>query len=333
MRLILGNKFFFRAILISTLLFWTIPSTFSQEHMGKGRVRGIVVDEKSQPVEGALILVESVKYKTKLQGYSNKKGRFAVAGMGTGDYRITASKKGYTSSSRNLYVRQLTQETKNPPITFTLKKMKGYAALMADEESFQLFDKGNLLIKEEKYDEALQVFEEFLTKYPEIYQVHLNIGNCYFKKGDPDKAEVEFKLVLDKTLEIHGDYKKDKVASLRGFTGLGELYIQKGDFETAQKYFAQAVEISPEDEVAAYNVGQIFFSHQKIDEAIKYYELAIQIKKDWSKPYLKLGYAYLNKSAFDKALENFNKFVEMDPENPEVPQVKNIIATIERIKK
>ena len=85
--------------------------------------------------------------------------------------------------------------------------------------------------------------------------------------------------------------------------------------------------------MSAYNVVQIFFSHQKIDEAIKYYELAIQIKKDWSKPYLRVGYAYLNKSAFDKALENFNKFVEMDPENPEVPQVKNIIATIERIKK
>ena len=57
MRLILGNKFFFPAILIFTLLFWTIPSIFSQEHTGKGRIRGIVVDEKGQPVEGALVLV------------------------------------------------------------------------------------------------------------------------------------------------------------------------------------------------------------------------------------------------------------------------------------
>lgn len=316
--------------LLIVFLAWTVPFSFSQEHLGKGRISGIVVDDQGNPIEGVLITVESLKYKTKLQGYSDKKGHFAVAGMGTGYWRITATKKGYNSSYVDMNIRQL---RRNPPITFTLKKMTGYAALMADEDSFKMFDKGNLLIKEEKYDEALAVFNEFLEKYPEIYQVHLNIGTCYLKKGDLDKAEAEFKLVLDKTLATYGDYKKDSQTTLRALTGLGELYIQKEDFETATKYFAQALEISPEDEVAAYNVGEVFFSHQKIDEAIKYFELAIKIKKDWSKPYLKLGYVYLNKGDFNKSLEYFNKFVEMDPDNPEVPKVKNMIATIEKMKK
>jgi len=80
-------------------------------------------------------------------------------------------------------------------------------------------------------------------------------------------------------------------------------------------------------------VGEIFFSHQKIDETIKYFKLAIQIKNDWSKPYMKLGYVYLNKGDFNSSLEYFNKFIEIDPENPEVPKMKNIIATIEKIKK
>jgi len=298
--------------------------------MGKGRINGTVIDEASQPLDGVLIVVESRRYTTKLQSYSDKKGYFAVAGMGTGYWRITATKKGYSSSYVDMNISQL---RRNPPITFTLKKMTGFAALLADEDSYELFDKGNLLIKEEKYDEALGVFEEFLTKFPEIYQVHLNIGTCYLEKRELDKAEAEFKLVLDKTMETHGDYKKDAATSLRALTGLGEVYLQKEDFETAQKYFSQALEISPEDEVAAYNVGEVFFSHQKIDEAITYFELAVQIKKDWSKPYLKLGYVYLNKGDFDKSLEYFNKFVDMDPENPEVPKVKNIIATIEKMKK
>ena len=80
-------------------------------------------------------------------------------------------------------------------------------------------------------------------------------------------------------------------------------------------------------------MGEVFFSNQRIDDAIKYFELAIQIKEDWSKPYLKLGYTYLNKGDFNKALENFNKFVEISPDNPEVPAVKNIITTIEKMKK
>ncbi len=327
---ITGKKVLKSCLLILFALSLTGASSFAQEQTGKGRISGTVVDEKGQPVEGASILVESITTETKFQGVSDESGHFAVAGMGTGTWRITALKEGYSSSSINMNVRQL---RRNPPITLTLKKMSGSAALMTDKSSFQLFDKGNSLIEEEKYEEALEVFEEFKIKYPGIYQVHLNIAICYLKKGELDKAETEFQFVLDKTLELHGDYTADPAASLRAFSGLGELYILKGDFEKGQDYLTKALAISPEDEVAAYNVGQIFFSNQRPDEAIKYYKLAIQIKEDWSKPYLRLGYTYLNKGDFDAALEYLNKFVEMDPEDPEVPQTKKMIATIEKIKK
>jgi len=320
-------KYFIFILFIS---FFAVSLSFSQEQLGKGRITGLCVDENGQPLEGVLVVVQSMQTKAKLDGLSDKKGHFAVLGMGTGFWRVTATKKGYTSSSVDMRVAQLTT---NPPITFTLKKLIGISALMADEESVKLFDKGNSLINEGKYDEALKVFDEFLIKYPEIYHIHLNIGSCYLKKEEPDKAEQEFKFVLDKTMKAFGDYKKDPATTFRAFSGLGEIYLKKGNFDEAQKYFSQALEISQEDEVAAYNVGEVLFSHQKIDDAIKYFELAIKIKKDWSKPYLKLGYVYLNKGDFAKALEYFNQFIRMDPENPEVPNVKNVIAAIERMKK
>ncbi|MEA3420209.1 MAG: tetratricopeptide repeat protein [Acidobacteriota bacterium] len=327
---VLRNEFSILRIFILFLVLYAVPVNFAQEHMGKGRINGNVVDEEGQPLEGVLVVVKSLEYGTKLEGYSDKKGRFAVAGMGTGRWRITATKEGYNSSYIDKNIHQL---RRNPPIDFTLKKLSGFAPRLADEESFKLFDKGNLFLKEKKYDEALVVFEEFLAKRPEVYHAHLNIGTCYLKKGELDKAEAEFQLVLNKTMEKFGDYKKDPQASLRAFTGLGEIYIRREDFEKAQNYFAMALDISPEDEVAAYNVAEVLFSHQKVDEAIKYLELSIQIKKDWSKPYMKLGYAYLNKGDFDKSLEYFNTFIEMDPENSEVPTVRNIIITIEKMKK
>jgi tetratricopeptide (TPR) repeat protein len=134
-------------------------------------------------------------------------------------------------------------------------------------------------------------------------------------------------------MAAQGDYKKDAASSVRALSGLGEIAVRKGDFETAKKNFSQALDVSPQDQVAAYNVGEIFFSNQQIDDAIKYLELATQIKKDWSKPYLRLGYVYLNKGDFTKSLESFNKFIELDPSSPDVPQVKNIIETIEKMKK
>jgi tetratricopeptide (TPR) repeat protein len=326
-----------KAIIVSLLsglffLMFLFGTNFvrAQENLGKGRINGTVVDENGNPVEGALIVVESLTSKTRLEGKSDKKGHFAVAGMGTGMWRITASKPGYASSSTDMYVRQLTT---NPPITFTLKKITGLAALTTDENALKLFDEGNKLIEAGRYDEALKIFEDFLAKYPQIHQVHLNIGTCYLKKDELDKAEAEFKLVLEKTIEVYGDYKKDTAASLRALAGLGEIYLKRNDLETARKYFTQALEISPEDEVAAYNVAEILFSHQNIDEAIRFYELAIKIKPSWSKPYHKLGLAYLNKGDFEKALENLRKFLEIDPNSPEAPTVKNIIEAVEKIKK
>jgi len=232
------------------LLLFLFGTSFirAQENLGKGRINGTVVDENGNPVEGALIVVESLTSKTRLEGKSDRKGHFAVAGMGTGMWRITASKPGYASSSTDMYVRQLTT---NPPITFTLKKITGLAALTTDESALKLFDEGNKLIEAGQYDEALKIFEDFLAKYPQIHQVHLNIGTCYLKKDELDKAEAEFKLVLEKTIEVYGDYKKDTAASLRACAGLGEIYLKRNDLETARKYFTQALEISPEDEVAA----------------------------------------------------------------------------------
>jgi tetratricopeptide (TPR) repeat protein len=302
----------------------------AQEDIGKGRITGTVADENGAPLEGALVITQSTRSETKLEGRSDDKGRFAIVGLGTGTWRVTASAEGYQSASIEMSVRQLSQ---NPPITFTLKKLSGMAAFAADKGALALFDQGNVLFGQGDYDGALRIFEEFVAKHPDVYQAHLNIGTCYLKKDELDKAESEFQLVLNKVMEPHGDLKKDADASLRASTGLGEVYLRRGDFDSAQKYLAQAIDISPRDETAAYNVGELLFSNQKIDEAIRYLELATQIKEDWPKPYLKLGYVYLNKGDFAKALENFNTFLSLDPENPEAPQVKSIIETIEKMKK
>jgi tetratricopeptide (TPR) repeat protein len=319
-----------RIITVGIVMSFLALAGFSQQDLGKGRISGNVVDENGAPVEGALIVAQSMRSDTKLEGKSDSKGKFAVAGLGTGDWRVIASKEGYASASLNMNVRQLGT---NPPVTFTLKKMSGTAAVASNKEALAMLDQGNTLLTQENYDQALALFTEFQGKYPDVYQVHLNIGTCYLKKGDLDKAEAEFNLVLDKTVETHGDLKSDPEVSLRAITGLGEVALRRGDFDAAQKHFAQALDISPQDEAAAYNVGELLFSNQKIDEAISYLELATKIKKDWPKPYLKLGYVYLNKGDFAKSLENFNTFIQLDPNNPEVPQVKNIIDTIEKMKK
>jgi aldose 1-epimerase len=302
----------------------------AQEGLGRGRMSGDIRDESGAPIEGARVSAQHLTAAAVLEGTSDKKGHFAIAGFGSGMWRFTVVKEGYFTLVKDIEVRQLKT---NPPVDLVMKKVTGMAALQIDKSGLQAFDQGNAFIEEGKYDEAIKIFDDFLAKYPEVYQTRLNIASACLKKGDLDRAEVEFKAVLEKAVPVQADAKPEKVSAIRALSGLGEMALRKSDFDLAQKYFTQALQISPEDEAAAYNVGEIFFSNQKLDEAVRYFEMAIQIKSTWPKPYYRLGLVYLNKGDYPKALENLNKFVELDPQNPEAPNVKNTIAAIEKMKK
>jgi tetratricopeptide (TPR) repeat protein len=306
-----------------------VPAAAGQDNIGRGRVTGQVADEGGQPLAGAKIVVQIVGGTTKIEGVSDKKGRFAVAGMGTGRWRVTATLQGYLDSFIEMPISQVRP---NPPVTLTLKRTGGAAGFQADPESLAAIDRANALEAEGKLDEAVGLFEEFLAKYPGVYQVRANLGGARLKKGDLDGAEADFKAVLGLSGGA-GDLAKDKVSAARALTGLGEVALKRQDLEAAVRLFSEALSLSPDDEAAAYNVGEILFSNQKTDEAIPYFELAVKIRKDWPKPYHKLGLVYLNKGDYDKALEHFKSFIALDPGNPEVPNVKNIMAAIEKMKK
>ncbi len=313
------------------LLMIAFPAILAaQEGLGRGRVSGDVKDESGAALQGVLIVAQIEGGNVKFESKTDKKGHFAIAGFGTGVWLFTASKEGFLAATKSHQVHQLRA---NEPVEFILKKASDVEALQSDTAGLDAIDKGNALAAEGRFDEAIAVFDEFLVKYPDLYQVRLNIASASVKKGDTIRAEKEYGIVLEKSLPTDPAAKTDKTSAIRALSGMGELALRSGDFESASKRFSQALEISPEDEAAAYNVGEIFFSNQKNDEAVRYFEMAIKIKNTWPKPYYRLGLVYLNKGDYPKALEYLNKFVELDPQNPEVPNVKNIIVTLEKMKK
>ncbi len=302
----------------------------AQEGLGRGRVTGDVKDESGAAIEGVHILVQIQGGDTQFESKTDKKGHFAVAGLGTGIWKFTASKEGFVTAVKSQEVRQLRV---NEAVELVLKKATQVEALQSDKAGLEAIDKGNALADAGRLDEALAIFDEFLVKYPDLYQVRLNIASVCMKKGDTARAETEYGMVIEKSLPADPALPQDKSSAIRALSGLGELALKNGNFEKASQNFARALQISPEDEAAAYNVGEIFFSNQKNDEAVQYFELATKIKNTWPKPYYRLGLVYLNMGNYPKALENLNRFLELDPQNPEAANVRNIVSTLEKMKK
>ena len=145
-------------VIFLVLILFSVTSLYAQQGRGRGRIKGTVVDDAGVPMEGVKVVAQHLKYNTLFEGKSDEKGNWAIAGLGTGAFRVTASKEGYDSAFQEMPVSQFARN--NPPIAFTLNKTKaaptGGIPGIEDESTLVLFEEGNQLFEEEKYTEAAQ---------------------------------------------------------------------------------------------------------------------------------------------------------------------------------
>lgn len=304
---------------------------FSQQGRGTGRVRGSTMDTAGNPLEGVEITAVHMQYSTTFTSTSNAKGSWAIAGLGSGFFRITAAKEGYGEVYHEMQVSQFSK--KNPSVDFTLQKIQvqptGVPAI-EDETAIALFEEGTQLYKDKKYAEAVAKYKEFIELYPMIYQVNLNIGNCYRELGEYDQAIEAYTNLLEE-LKIKKETLEGDEGAARALAAIGETYIKKGDLDKASEYLMEAMDIFPEDETLAFNIGEIYFKQGQTDKGVEYFNSAIQIKPDWAPPYRQIGYAYLNQANYGMAVESFKKFVELAPDDPLTPTIQNLIPQLEAL--
>jgi tetratricopeptide (TPR) repeat protein len=321
MRMIALSK---TALLILIALF-SAAGALAQAGRGTARLAGVVVDPDGKPIPSAkIVLTFTREQNVNQETTTNKNGEWGFMGIGTGDWVVTASAPGFVQASQSIYVSQLKL---TPKVTLVMERAKRESGVIQDEASFALLDEANVFYKDGKYDAALALFQQFLDKNPEAYQVLLNIGDCYREKEDYENAVKSYNNLIEQAKQ---DPAMGKDMTAKALAAIGLCYMRQDNLEEAQKYFRQSLDTSPQDENLAYNVGEIYFSNQKIDEALTYFELAAKIKPDWPDPYFKLGYVYLNKGDMGKAVEYFDKFLKLEPNTARSAQVRNIITTIKK---
>jgi tetratricopeptide (TPR) repeat protein len=289
--------------------------SFCQEGMGKGRVKGIVLNENEEPVPGVKITATHQKYSKTFTTTTDKKGEWFILGMASGLWRFTAEKEGYLPGYVDANISQL---SKNPLLEIRIKTSE-QGGIVADSESRQILATGTELYGQGNYDGAIAEFQSFLEKNPNAYQIYYNIGECYLKKENYDKAIEQYEKFLEKEPEEMSVNRR-----------IAEAFVKKGDLENALPYFQKILEKNPEDAGPYYDIGEIYFGAGKVENAIEHYQKAHSLKPDWEKPIIKLAYAYMNFNRIEKAIEYFEKYLEVAPEGQDASIAKEFLKQLKQ---
>src|SRR6476661_2500884 len=120
---------------------------------------------------------------------------------------------------------------------------------------------GWALMLQEKYDDALLMFQKVLMRQPQNALARINVGYICLKKGIFGEA-IEH---LSRAIRLDNDKK----ASLYAHFYLGLVYLERDMFEDAQTFFRKTIALGPGLIEAYHELGRALWFNGQRDEAIE----------------------------------------------------------------
>lgn len=120
---------------------------------------------------------------------------------------------------------------------------------------------GNVYVREENYEKALEYYHNSLELYPLYHAAYNNIGTIYSKHALYDEAITAFK----EAIKINPDY-------IQSHFNLGTTYYQKGMTEDASREFTIVLAFNKNYVKAHNNLGIIYAEKGLLNEAIAEFE-------------------------------------------------------------
>jgi Ca-activated chloride channel homolog len=106
-------------------------------------------------------------------------------------------------------------------------------------------EEGNRLYREKKYDEALKRYTEAQLEAPDAPQLHYNLGNVLYRKGDLEKARDEYRRAL-----ASADPGLDPLSVYN----MGNTFFSQQQYKDAVSAYQRALKLNPTDADAKRNL-------------------------------------------------------------------------------
>lgn len=307
-----------RRSVLAVLLVAAAAQTVSAQ---SGRLAGIVRDERGEPIKGATVIAQNPDVKPdSFTTTTDDKGRFAMIGLRSGAWLLTALAPGFMGQTGEAIVRQA--PAAGPPLVFTLRQVvappSALGSIAVKDLQAELAAADELYNKA-RWDDAIMAYRAILATAPALNVINLQIAAAYRNKREFDKAISAY----NDLLKVDPDNDKAKV-------GIAMTSVEKGDLQAAERSLEIAARSPGATREVFYNLGEVKLSKNMADEATKAYERASQVDPSWGKPVFALGRVAMNKGDAGSAVKYFEKVIEIDPTSSEAAEAR---TAIEQLKK
>jgi tetratricopeptide (TPR) repeat protein len=163
------------------------------------------------------------------------------------------------------------------------------------------FDKAISFCEKRKFEQAKPVLHKLIADNPTISEYHRILGQIFSEEGNPEEA---INCLID---ALKWDPKNGYALIM-----MGNIFAkEKGDIDTALKYYNEAAVQNPKDHIAINNLGTNLIQIGKWDEGLKLLHKSYEINPNY--PNTNYGIALANEKlgntllAFDYAIAALKK--------------------------
>lgn len=301
----------------------------AQAWSGRGRLSGTVEDLEGAPVEGASVQVTLDGAGPEDAVTTNRRGRWARAGLRSGEWIVLVSKPGFVPTEHSVTVNEYATGADRPVLKTELEPAEagadGVAALPDDaaaQAARELLEQGNQLIAIEDFEGAIEVFSEALPSLPDGAKASVLViiaqNQARLERDDEAIANLEKALAL-------APRNADALRLIsRRLTVLGRS-------EEAQEYLARLPEDQRADPEILLREGVDLYNQNDFEGAVEKLTATIEGAPEWADAYYYRGLARMAASQNEAAAQDFRKLIELAPDGPRADEAKQFAEYLESL--
>ena len=346
-------------LLIAVLATAVVLPLSAQDWRGRGRVQGIVTDQEGKPVAGANVTVRREGKNDGPEGTkTDDKGRWAVAGLATGNWEITIEASGYNTAAgatkvieggfgqaetlrielRPAVAQAPSQDAVKASATATaitqgnqfLSEAVGYQQLVSkcrsELKEGQVFEtECRSYIEQvqrapEKYAQARAEYQKALAEIEEAEKkAPVMFGIAQTYAAEGKKAEAV------KTLEESLVFKPGDEKTLRL---LVDILVAEGREADAQKYLAQLPQGTTVAPDTLLNIGIKKYNEGDMPGAQAQFDRVVKENPELPDAYYFRGLTLLAQGKTAEAKADFLKLLEIAPSHEKAAEVKDFLKDL-----